>query len=205
MGDYNINKKYHILYKVTNKINDKYYIGIHSTNNLKDNYYGSGIKIRYAIKKYGKEKFRFEIISFENSREKLFKKEKELVNEILLSDKNCMNLARGGIGGDLSSYIGTSKYQKERWKDPEYREKITKQLRINMVNNHKLGKMKHKSFLGKKHSNETKEKIGKASAINQKGKGNSQYGTIWITNKLENKKIKRGEIIPDGWYIGRYI
>jgi len=32
---------------------------------------------------------------------------------------------------------------------------------------------------------------------------NSQWGTMWITNELESKKIKRGEPIPNGWRAGR--
>lgn len=37
-----------------------------------------------------------------------------------------------------------------------------------------------------------------------KGSKNSQYGTIWITNGKENKKIKKDiDIIPEGWYNGR--
>ena len=32
---------------------------------------------------------------------------------------------------------------------------------------------------------------------------NSQYGTMWITNGTENKKIKKDEPIPEGWNKGR--
>ena len=32
---------------------------------------------------------------------------------------------------------------------------------------------------------------------------NSQWGTMWITNEIESKKIKRGEPIPNGWRAGR--
>jgi hypothetical protein len=40
-----------------------------------------------------------------------------------------------------------------------------------------------------------------------KGKGNSQYGTRWICN-IEyqiNRKIKKTEIIPNGWVLGRNL
>ena len=40
-----------------------------------------------------------------------------------------------------------------------------------------------------------------------KGKGikesNSQYGTMWITNGITNKKIKKDTIIPFNWKLGR--
>jgi hypothetical protein len=47
--------------------------------------------------------------------------------------------------------------------------------------------------------------ISKVNSIKQKGKGNSQYGTMWICNMdlQENKKISKNEKIPEGWEIGR--
>jgi hypothetical protein len=60
-------------------------------------------------------------------------------------------------------------------------------------------------WTGKKHSNEFKKKIGHINSEKQKGKGNSQYGTMWITNGKDNKKIKKTDVIPDGWNKGRKI
>ena len=37
------------------------------------------------------------------------------------------------------------------------------------------------------------------------GEKNSQYGTIWITNGIENKKLRKDSIIPSGWYRGRIV
>jgi len=37
----------------------------------------------------------------------------------------------------------------------------------------------------------------------QSGKGNSQFGTIWITNGDANLKIPTDSKIPSGWYAGR--
>lgn len=61
-------------------------------------------------------------------------------------------------------------------------------------------------WLGRKHSLETKEKIGKKNSIKQRGKKNSQYGTCWINNNKENKKIKKEELedwLNIGWEKGR--
>ena len=51
-----------IIYKTTNLLNGKLYIGL-SINN-RSRYYGSGILIKLAIKKYGKENFKKEIIEY---------------------------------------------------------------------------------------------------------------------------------------------
>ena len=37
---------------------------------------------------------------------------------------------------------------------------------------------------------------------NQVGSNNSQFGTIWITNGTQNKKLKNLDEIPEGWYKG---
>jgi len=37
------------------------------------------------------------------------------------------------------------------------------------------------------------------------GSNNSQYGTMWITDGHENRKTKKTELIPDGWYKGRSL
>jgi len=57
--------------------------------------------------------------------------------------------------------------------------------------------------LGATLSDESKQLIGKANSIHQQGSGNSQFGTMWITNETENQKIKKDSIIPHGWRKGR--
>lgn len=68
------------------------------------------------------------------------------------------------------------------------------------------GKPGTKSLLGKNHSEESKNKIGLANSEKQKGEANSQFGTCWVTNGTENKKIKKEqleEFIVKGFYKGR--
>jgi len=57
------------------------------------------------------------------------------------------------------------------------------------------------SFLGKKHSDETKEVMSEKAKL-RSGSKNSQYGTIWITNGAKNRKIKKNNSIPKGWKRG---
>ena len=49
-----------------------------------------------------------------------------------------------------------------------------------------------------------RRRLSEAKSVEQKGKNNSQYGTIWIHNPLtkENKKIKG--VPKNGWLYGKY-
>jgi len=50
-----------------------------------------------------------------------------------------------------------------------------------------------------------KRKATMKSINHSKGINNSQFGTIWITNGTENKKIKKTDLIPEGYQKGRRI
>lgn len=63
-------------------------------------------------------------------------------------------------------------------------------------------------WTGKKHTEETKKKIGKKNAIHQKGTGNSHYGCCWIYNEelKQSKSIKKEDLSlyeQHGWIKGR--
>ena len=90
---------FYILYKIINKINNKFYIGVHKTENIHDDYYGSGHKIKAAIKKYGIENFKKEILQVFTSSKEAFKAEKHIVTEALVKSNQCYNIKEGGRGG----------------------------------------------------------------------------------------------------------
>ncbi len=94
------------IYKITNIINGMFYIGKHQTLNINDNYFGSGFYLRRAIKKYGKENFKKEILFIFDNEDQMNKKERELVNEKLINDPLCYNMMLGGEGGDTWSRLG---------------------------------------------------------------------------------------------------
>ena len=61
-------------------------------------------------------------------------------------------------------------------------------------------------WFGKTHKEETKRKIGTTNSIQQQGSNNSQFGTCWINNGSEVKKIKKEELpgwISQGYKQGR--
>lgn len=220
-------KKYHFIYKTINIITNKYYIGMHSTDNIDDGYLGSGKRLWYSINKYGKENHKIEILEYLSNRKELSDREKEIVNEQLLNDKMCMNLVIGGYSG---IYKFTIEDQKKGRKiaNEILRKKYGDRFISKMLNNyyknepeeHKNNRIEnikrthkeigfdYKKFLNKKHSDESKRKIGKANSIHQKGDKNSQYGTCWIYNieLKENKKIKKeylNDWLNNGWVNGR--
>jgi hypothetical protein len=61
------------------------------------------------------------------------------------------------------------------------------------------------SFLNKTHTLETKEKMSKAKIGKNIKELSSQFGTMWITNGMISKKIKKDDIIPEGFKAGRII
>jgi group I intron endonuclease len=205
-------KKYHFIYKTTNLKNGKFYVGMHSTNDLNDGYLGSGDRLRRSIRRNGKDNFKLEILEFLPDRTSLSLREKELINEDLLKDPMCMNLKLGGFGGFVNDvhrdrFIEASKKNlikgpnkiKQLRLDSEWVKKFSIQVKLGLQKSN----FNPATFKGKLHSVETKQKISEA----KKGKGignvNSQFGTMWITNSTENKKIKKEEIIPIGWKPGR--
>lgn len=91
--------KYFFVYKTTHIPTGKFYIGKHSTADLSDGYMGSGIALSKAIRKYGKESFKMEILTFCESKEELSILEGRLVTQELVDDPMCYNLKLGGEGG----------------------------------------------------------------------------------------------------------
>lgn len=208
---------HHYIYKIVCKINEKYYIGMHSTSNLEDGYFGSGKVLKRSLNKYGKENHTFEILEYIKDRSSLKLREKELVNDSLLSDPMCMNLQIGGGGGFsgeehkkkwiLAGSVAGNAKQSELWKDPTYSmlrsSKNKKTMSDPEIKTRAL--VGFSKYRGTRHTEDTKKKIGSSNSVSQKGSSNSQYGTCWITNEKENKKIHRGDLIPDGWKLGRKI
>lgn len=206
--------KYHYIYKTTCKVTNRFYVGMHSTNNLEDGYLGSGLRLRRSLYKHGKENHVLEILEHYDSQESLAKREAELVNDDLLKDPLCMNLKPGGFGGWPDESSETKKLWGSRGgkslsnrlkEDPNlFRKYSETRIRENQIK-HSLGILRAPSWIGKKHKKESKDKIGLANSKHQKGESNSQFGTVWITNGIESRKINKHKSLPTNWKYGRII
>ena len=98
-----------IIYKTTCSINHKIYIGQSKHN--KSWYLGSGKLLLKAIKKYGKESFRKEIlIEGDFSKEELDSLEIRYISEFQSTDKKLgYNIERGGSGNTQLQNLRISK------------------------------------------------------------------------------------------------
>jgi group I intron endonuclease len=204
---------FYLVYKITNTLNGKYYIGCHKTKDKNDGYMGSGKLIKRAIQKYGVDHFKKEILVECSTAEEMYEQENKLVN----IEEDSYNIKLGGLGGfdhiNSDEQLRTSKNKKARQvTNNSHQQKLSEWGRKGGTNNFvknginanfkESGKT---SFLGKTHSPEAKQKIAEQNSKIQKGSGNSQYGTMWITNGSCNKKISKLDSIPDGWYKGRVM
>lgn len=101
-----------VIYKTTNLINGKQYIGQQIIYDKK--YLGSGKLLIRAIKKYGKQSFRKEILEncINISQKELDDKEKYWIEKYdAVDDKNFYNLSLGGLGGCVRNNDNFKIYQ----------------------------------------------------------------------------------------------
>lgn len=94
---------HYIIYETTNLVNGKKYRGAHHAENLNDKYLGSGIAIARAIKKYGCENFKREILEECESPEAMYEAEAKWVTQEWVDKNDTYNLRSGGLGGFITS------------------------------------------------------------------------------------------------------
>lgn len=222
------------IYLTTNLVNGKIYIGQHEfTGNLSvdNNYLGSGVYLKRAIKKYGRENFKREILRECKTKQELNNWEKIYIRRYKSQRLDIgYNIADGDVLNGRNNPM----------KIPEVREKVKQTIRnliphISEVIKAQFQNGRVASFKGKHHSEETKLKISKSRIGKYTGKDNPNYGNhkiagennsffgkrhtkksikknsmahigkISITNGVLNKMIDSKEPIPLGWRKGRTI
>jgi group I intron endonuclease len=198
---------HYIIYKTTNKLSGKYYIGCHQTDNLNDGYIGSGKYLKHAIKKYGIENFKFEILHIVLTKQDMFQLERELVNDALVKDPQSYNLKIGGSGGNpgiVGAFTGKthSAATKEKIRQAAFNQITTDQKRIKLSQNNWA---KTNPDLFKKHA--IAANLGKPKTDDHKKKlATAQQGSRLVNNGNIAKWAKKEEVeefIINGWKLGK--
>jgi len=151
--------KHFIIYQTTNKINGRFYVGMHATTNIDDGYLGSGKRIKAEIKKYGRENFERKVLERLSSKEALVLREKEIVTEHLRADPLCLNLKNGGEGGGTFTDEARRKGICLSNQSLSKRAAVSKAVTESNKRRHAAGEITPPTFAGRKHSEETKQKM----------------------------------------------
>ena len=153
-----------VIYMTTNLVNGKKYIGRDKYNRKR--YLGSGKLLKKAIKRYGKNSFRKEILEECVSDEELKTREEYWLKYYDVANNrdfyNLHNNSSGGsMGGERNPMFGRTGQ-----KSPRYGKKHSDETRKKMSES-------KKGLPGKKHSDESKRKIGDAV----RGEKSPMFGT----------------------------
>jgi len=168
--------KRYLIYKTTNLINNKFYIGAHETINVNDGYLGSGILLNKAIKKYGIENFKKEILKEFNNSSEMYEEEKNIV-EKFLGNPLCYNINSGGSGG--WDYVNKNINNKNNpMKNPDIVKKC--------MDANKKTRNKNKEKYAKIANENLKKAIAKN--IGNKKPKHSKFMSEFMKNKWETKK-----------------
>jgi group I intron endonuclease len=208
----------YLIYKITNKLNNKIYVGKHKTDFILDDYFGSGLLLKRAIEKHGRENFTREILFECKTEEEMNQKEADIVDEDFIARNDTYNIMLGGCGG--FDYINSNgKNHDGNWKDSMKRrskkgvdkrkwlwendESFKSEMIQKYKNNLELyRKLNLNPWVGRNHSDETKKKMSCVMKGKYIGKANPNFGNHWITDGVENKLVKKGTV-PVGWKTGR--
>ena len=102
----------YIVYQTINLVNNKIYIGVHKTLNpdVFDGYIGCGVNImnsgtyshpttafQYAVKKYGKDKFKRSVLAVFDTAEAAYHMEESIVTKEFINRPDVYNMITGGI------------------------------------------------------------------------------------------------------------
>ena len=198
---------YGYIYKTTNLLNGKIYIGQKKSTHLVESYLGSGDLISRAIKKYGKENFKLELLEYCKDKSDLDKKEKYYIDLFKSQDINIgYNIADGGQGGDLGELARQhiSEAIKGTVRTEEQKQNISNTLKNK--NYHLSDEQKQKISIANKNKVVSEETRLKLSIANKnRPKESFLSGTknkIVINNGVDIKYIDKNDTIPEGWVKG---
>lgn len=191
------------IYITTNLINNKKYIGKRVDSVFREWYLGSGIYLKNAISKYGKENFEVKMIDNTDNLNELDKMEIEYIKRYnAVESDDFYNIHPGGTGFMWGEY--------NHMKKPEYKKIFSEMFSGEKNPMYKSGErgVHPKGFLGKHHSKETR----KIQSFTMKKVNDLGLNTNWKNghpkgmlgkNQTDNQKEKVGNgrvqiIYPNG-------
>lgn len=213
----------HTIYQITNTVNGRIYIGKHTTDDPNDSYMGSGKLLKRAVRKYGIESFKKDVLFVFENEDEMNQKEQELVTEEFCRRKDTYNICPGGNGGFgyINSHglsvnnISTEnaralsergrKKKQELLKDPKFKQKYYQA--ISEASKRRVEKY-GPSFKGKTHTTEARLRMSNAKRGKYRGEENSQHGLKWMyhVGLKQNKKVLPENVsseLANGWILGR--
>jgi hypothetical protein len=168
------------IYKTTNLVNGKYYIGKHITKDPYDSYLGSGERLQYALKKYGKHNFIKDVLYIFDEEWKMELAERILV---VVDRETNYNIARGGQGGCIVLHKSHPLYEQTC-------KKISKSLNEMFANTTKEERQEKYSLgdfhVGRKRSEDTKRKMSAASKLVDRSYMIGRSVSVETRTKLSN-------------------
>lgn len=184
---------YGYIYLTTNLINHKKYIGRHKSGTFTENYKGSGKLLWLAIRKYGWENFKVELLEECDTEEDLNRAEAMWIakSNAIYSDEY-YNLARGGkcvAGAYPHPMLG-------KHHSDETKRKMSEKAQG------RVGDLNH--FYGKKHSEDSKRKMSAAHKLNP-SKSHTTQGRVWVNNGGKNYLVPKddlGSYLSEGYERG---
>ena len=187
-----------IVYKTRNNVNGKIYIGKDESNNPE--YLGSGVILKKAILKYGRDNFTKESIEECNSRDTLNEREIYWIKFYNSTNpKVGYNIAKGGTGGN--AYFSKSKLELDEIKSKisksltdrefteEHRSKLSISASLRKGNKPNAFKgMNMEEYLGDEYAKEIKTKISNSLKEYFKD-GMSDECRQKISNTMKGRKL----------------
>lgn len=192
---------YGFIYMTTNLINGMKYIGQHKGDGT-DNYLGSGDRLVMAVKKYGKENFKRDILCFAETKKQLDEMEIYYINYYnAVESSEFYNIA---YGGNVNPHYGEENGMYGQKHTEEARRKMSETRKANRDKGDysyfqteefktkisEVTKGELNGMYGRKHTEESKQKMSENSKGKTAGELNGNFGNIGDKAKNGKKVYK---------------
>ena len=206
-------------YIITNNISGKQYVGSkisYKKDIFNDKYIGSSKYLNEDYQNYKKANFKKKIIEsgYRNIKEMLDVESRYIIkyntlapngyNHFLPNTKESFHM--GGVKDSQETIKRKSESHKGKKHSLETKEKMS----LSRTGLTKSIETKEKLSLSRKKwlENNNHPLLGRKRpdiSKNRVGSGNPMYGTCWVTNGNDNKRINKNEPVPENWRFGRIL